>query len=954
MTKVFLEYFRMANNQIIKMAQMPQKREAGLHQLFNVLLMLAFTAMLSACGNETGNTENAQTETNNQKYNGPAPSTTDVQNFKREFWAKLNAVDNCGGCHDVGGTGTTKFVRTDDVNQAYLETLTLADPNVAADSTAIATKVANGHNCWLGTSPTAIQGCADAIRDYTLAWRNIVSSSSQIQLVAPALKDAGASKNFPVGAQGNAPNSFELTVYPLLTANCSSCHSESAATPQSPFFANQSSIDAAATLAAMESAYDAARPKMDLDDASLSRLVIRLREEFHNCWSGDCQADALAMETSIQQFAGNIPLQGVDSNLIISKAMQLGDSMIASSGIRYEDDVIALYEFKEGSGNTAIDTSGVTPSLPLTLNGSVSWVSGFGIEILNGGKAQGSVANSKKLSDFIKASGEYAIEAWVVPGNVVQNNTSIVTYSGGGNTRNFTMGQSQYNYDFLNRNNALGLTTLSTADADEDLQATLQHVVMNFSPVAGSAATDPIVKGRSIYVNGVNTGDTDMPADAGGLVTSWNDTYALAIGNEPGGASNTLWKGKIRLLAIHSRALTQEQITQNLQVGVGQKYFMLFSISTMKDINNNDVPRPGIPADSYILFQVEQYDNTAYLFNKPTFVNLDPNFDATSFAPITIKGMRIAVNSRVAVSGQAFGHMDVVANPANYVDGAGQVLSDQGTVISVEKGFTDEFFLSFEQLSSATNAFVEPSLGTRTFPSDPAQNVMSDIGMRTFDEINATMSAITGITTAVNLDATELAAVVVKEDAYRASGGTGTPLTTTEQLDKTFTFYRQQLPSIEDIQAFLSSHQMGVAQMAVKYCDVLVETNPSFFQDAGTNVFAMNSAPATAFANATERNKVTYPLLQKIMNVDGAKILVDQPDATEVQNLISDAAISDTDFPQLANSLIDEMMAETACFFYEGDTDLQQSISCTGSDRTKQIVKASCAAILGSSVMLVQ
>ena len=52
-----------------------------------------------------------------------------------------------------------------------------------------------------------------------------------------------------------------------------------------------------------------------------------------------------------------------------------------------------------------------------------------------------------------------------------------------------------YNYDFFNRSSktdANGEPRLSTPDADEVLQATLQHVVATFDPVAG----------RKIYVNG--------------------------------------------------------------------------------------------------------------------------------------------------------------------------------------------------------------------------------------------------------------------------------------------------------------------------------------------------------------------------------------------------------------------------------------------------------------------
>jgi cytochrome c553 len=901
--------------------------------------------LLSACGNDTENTENIEQQTNNQKYNGPSPATADIQNFKREFWAKLNDAENCGGCHDLGGTGATKFVRTDNVNQAYFEALTLLDltnvPNSLANSSVV-TKVANGHNCWLATD----QDCAAAIISYIQAWQlTLDDSPAQIKLVAPVINTVGASKNFPAGAQDNAPNSFAQTVYPLLTTHCSSCHAETAATPQAPFFANESNADAAAALAALASAYDAAKAKLDLDKPENSRLVVRLTEEFHNCWSADCQADAQAMADKIRLFADNIALKAIDSSLIISKAMRLGDAIIASSGIRHEDDVIALYEFKAGSGNTAFDSSGVAPLLPLTLNGSVSWVLGFGIEILTGGKAQGSVANSKKLSDFIKASGEYAIEAWVAPTNIVQNGSSIITYSGGGNTRNFTMGQSQYNYDFLNRNNVAGLTTLSTADGDEDLQATLQHVVMNFSPVAGRPSLGTPALGRSIYVNGVFTGSMDTVADqymddvddplsldTGGLLTSWNDTYALALGNEPGGGGDTLWKGKIRLLAIHSRALTRAQILQNLQVGVGQKYFMLFSIAD----------RIAVP-DSYILFQLEQFDNQAYLFHKPTFVNLNSNY--TPASPIIIKGLRIGINSRQAIAGQAFANLNAVVDGSNYVAGVGHILSTSGTIISAEKGpAADEFFLSFEQLGSATNARVEPVPAARVYPSDPVENISADIGVRTFDEINTSMAKLTQVAQAfaVNIDAAPYA--TVKSGAAPISG-----LTHQQQLNYTFSTYRQQLPAVENINTFLASHQMAIAQMAMRYCSVLVDQDALFSPADAQRFFAgfvFSDTASTAFNSALKKKQIFDALLVPLMNIDlanAANNLLTQPDAAEIRNTLGADTPLDLDASLTGDTYSSLLTSMTQCL-----------PACDTAARTQEIVKAMCTATLGSAIMLLQ
>ncbi|EGV49833.1 hypothetical protein Rifp1Sym_fs00060 [endosymbiont of Riftia pachyptila (vent Ph05)] len=188
----------------------------------------------------------------------------------------------------------------------------------------------------------------------------------------------------------------------------------------------------------------------------------------------------------------------VDPALVLSKALQLGDGVIASGGSRYESNQIALYEFKIGEGTTVYDTSGVEPALNLTLSGDVSWVSGWGLNFA-GGKVQGSTSASRKLIELIQATGEYSIEAWVVPANVTQEGPArIVSYSGGVDTRNFTLGQTRYNYDFLQRTEqteADGEPGLSTADADERLQAAEQHIVSaltrSMAGVSTSTASSP-------------------------------------------------------------------------------------------------------------------------------------------------------------------------------------------------------------------------------------------------------------------------------------------------------------------------------------------------------------------------------------------------------------------------------------------------------------------------------
>ena len=150
----------------------------------------------------------------------------------------------------------------------------------------------------------------------------------------------------------------------------------------------------------------------------------------------------------MRAFADPIQPDQVNPNLVFSKALTIFDGTIASGGNRHETNQIALWEFKSGSGSTAFDTSGVEPALDLTLSGDVEWVGGWGITI-NDGKAQGSTANSAKLHEQILATGEYSIEAWVAPANVVQEEAHIVSYSAGPTARNFTLGQTLYDYDYL-------------------------------------------------------------------------------------------------------------------------------------------------------------------------------------------------------------------------------------------------------------------------------------------------------------------------------------------------------------------------------------------------------------------------------------------------------------------------------------------------------------------------
>ncbi|HEX7012707.1 MAG TPA: LamG domain-containing protein [Steroidobacteraceae bacterium] len=803
-------------------------------------------AVLAGCSGGAPTERNPETEgpSAGPDYTGPAPMTADIQAFRVNFWENIRGTDRCGSCHNAGGQAP-QFARSDDVNLAYEQANTVVNRENPSQSI-IVTKVGGGHNCWLADAGA----CASILTRWIQDWVGASGSGGrQIELEPPTPRDPGASKRFPA----TPPPEFGA-VYNLLDEYCSDCHQSDAPTSQSPYFAAGARPFDPSSAAHIE-AYNAAIPKINLDNPAQSRFVIRLADESHNCWS-NCADNAAELLAAIQAMADAIPVSQVDPSLIVSKALTLYEGTIASGGNRYENNVIALYEFKTGSGNIAFDTSGVQPEAHLTLSGDYSWFGGWGINIRSG-KAQASTTASRKLHQLITATGEYSIEAWVIPGNVTQEDARIVSYSGSTTARNFTMGQTLYNYDFYNRSTATdanGAPALSTADADERLQATLQHVVMTFDPV----------NGRRIYVNGEFTGDVDSAG--GGTLGDWDNSFALVLGNEV--SNNRQWMGVIRLVAIHNRALTPEQIRQNFEAGVGEKFFLLFGIEHIVDV-----------PQSYIMFEAAQYDSAGYLFTNPRFISLDPTAMPGS---IRLQGMRIGVNGAEPLVGQAYRLLDVTIDDASYSPSSGQLLSNVGTIIGIEQGpESDEFFLCFDQLGDEQNICSEyaPAVAVPPTPVAPP----SDIGVRTFDAINATMSALTGVS------------------ANNAS------------VKNTFTTIRESLPAVPDMVAFLSSHQTSIAQLALQYCNVLVDDT-----NARRDYF-----PALNWASdiSTQRAALVDPLVERMIGD-----VATQPTAEAEAEL---------------NNLITALCANGSC-------------SSSPATRTPIVAKAVCGAALGSAATLVQ
>ena len=868
---------------------LPRARSKTRQRNFLLSIFLVVTSLLGACAGDSGaenevdqNFDSFDPPPVSNLYSGPPASSNEAQNFQQFFWNPVTGQGNeerkCVNCHTPGlpNSAPSHFANFDDVNLAF----SVAKFGVAAngnplidletpENSEIVRRVAAGHNCWTGD----LAFCRSQLISYISGWRDgATPTANVVQLTAPNLQDPAGSKDFP-------PTSLEFaaTVWPVLNSqtdspsHCQGCHSDTApqALRQTPYFASDD----------VDLAYDQVKSKLDLANPADSRVVEKLRDEFHNCWS-DCADDAAAMLAAIELFANPIPVTTIDPNFVTSKALGLfRDGIVAASGGRVEDDVIALYEFTLGQGNTVVDRSGVAPAANLVLSGDFEWLQAWGVQFRDG-KAQASVANSSKLRDSLSATGEFSIEAWVAPANVTQEGPArIVSYSGG-NNRNFMLGQTLYNYNFplrTSETNAEGMPMLSTADADEDLQATLQHVVVTYDAV----------NGRRIYVNGQDTGDVDSVT--GGTLSNWNENYALVLGSEVDGTNP--WAGAIRLLAIHSRALDAESVTANFDAGVGQKYFLLFGISHLLN---------GTP-DAFIVFEVSQFDNYAYLFSQPYFLSLESDFDPASLTPFPVQGLRIGINGKIATAGQTYATMDTVIDGVGYDPVTGQRLSNVGAVIALENGPDfDEFFLVFDRLGDNENVFLESEPPEPVFVG--SGEAISDLAVRTFSEINHSFSQITGV-----------------------------PV---QSVAATYNTVIQQLPSTEGLSGFLSSHQMGVTQLAIGYCDVLID-DASLRSAIGIDLPEIEGTDdANAKSVADWDSDFIDPMLEAALNTG----LAQQPDSNGIKEIVHHLLFTDAD-----------SIAEIDAI---NDPDPHGLSRCNGGcpdGRTAQAAKAACAAILGSA-----
>lgn len=175
-----------------------------------------------------------------------------------------------------------------------------------------------------------------------------------------------------------------------------------------------------------------------------------------------------------------------------------------------------------------------------------------------------------KLFESLVKTNELTIEVWLAAKDGRQKGPArIISYSHNKYLRNFTFGQE-------GKDMVLRLRTTKTNLNGTPINLNAKNVFLSNKPT--HIITTYNLKSEALYVDGKINLKKIIP---GGNFSNWDSSYSLILGNELSGDRN--WNGKIFLVAIYNRSLSENEVQQNYQAGRSAK---LNSITKKKRITD--------------------------------------------------------------------------------------------------------------------------------------------------------------------------------------------------------------------------------------------------------------------------------------------------------------------------------------------------------------------------------
>ena len=217
------------------------------------------------------------------------------------------------------------------------------------------------------------------------------------------------------------------------------------------------------------------------------------------------------------------------------------------------DGLVVLYAFDAGGGDMVTDLADVPgePAADLTLEGNFSWTPD-GVTFVDGIAL---ATDSTKLHNVFDGAAEITLEAWIVPAASVQRGPGrILTLSVSPSARTFLLGHGDAGVDA-----GLAARLRTTATEVNGLPTLLQLDGLPTEP-AHAVYTHASDGNDALWVDGTVVLEDSRD---GAIVVATDESFA--VGNEITG--DRPWRGTVLLAAVYDRALSADEINQNLDAG---------------------------------------------------------------------------------------------------------------------------------------------------------------------------------------------------------------------------------------------------------------------------------------------------------------------------------------------------------------------------------------------------
>lgn len=325
---------------------------------------------------------------------------------------------------------------------------------------------------------------------------------------------------------------------------------------------------------------------------------------------------------------GGIFLLGSDSASINIPLPHIGmaalETVEVQTNVERWRDMQLLYSFNEGADTLVHDRSGSNPPLKLTIE-NTKWRPGEGLFIpkySDTTHVKASIRKSiKNILNDIKDAKAFSVELWVKP---AEAEPGTILAMGKSDEILFSVEQSPTEEATVTGSFLSDTMVGAKLNIDE-----INHIVFTHTPTE-----------ECLYVNGqVQKRNTST----GG---SWGFNYpsVLSLGNNPNPTVPDSWPGNFYNVAIYSRALTEEEVLQELRP----------MVSTTGDFTIAPVPDPLHIRYPDVAFELTQEKSTVEL----DFPGSLPFSDGVSFPEWQLSNLQLRWEQTGPSSWQVTGGID--------------------------------------------------------------------------------------------------------------------------------------------------------------------------------------------------------------------------------------------------------------------------------------------------------